>query len=297
MNDTITAVSGIEVGHWTHPRVRTGCTVVSLPEPNVVAGEVRGGAPGSRETALLAPERRVEQCQAILLTGGSAFGLAAADGVVRALEADGRGHDTGLVRVPIVPAAVIFDIDPENPTIRPGPDEGDAAYRARSTDPVTQGLVGAGAGATAAKWRGFDNRVPGGLGSATRPAAEAVVGALVVLNPVGDVFALDGRPLTGGEPEPGPPAVFPTPVTNTTLVVIATDAALTRVELGRVLVRVHDALGACVRPVHTGYDGDAAFAVSCGETEVDPLIVGEAAFAATGAAIERAISASSRQVR
>jgi len=146
VNDTITAVPGIEVGHWSDATARTGCTVVVLPEPNVVAADVRGAAPGSRETALLQPGMRVEQAQAIVLTGGSAFGLAAADGVVRALEADGRGHETPVARVPIVPAAVIFDLFPGNPTVRPGPDQGEAAYRAASSAPVENGLVGAGTG-------------------------------------------------------------------------------------------------------------------------------------------------------
>lgn len=292
MNDTITAITGVEVGHWNHPEASTGCTVVVFPEPNVVAGEVRGGAPGSRETALLAPGMRIEQCQAILLTGGSAFGLAAADGVVQALAEDGRGHDTGIVRVPIVPAAVIFDIDPEDTTARPGPDGGRAAYFARSSGPVRQGRVGAGTGATAAKWRGFDNRVPGGLGSATRTAGDATVAALVVLNPVGDVFAIDGRPLTGGDPEPGPPSLPPRPGTNTTLIVLATDAELGRIDLGRLLVRAHDGLAACVRPAHTSYDGDIAFAVSCGGIDAEPLAVAEAAFGATAAAIENAVVSS-----
>lgn len=293
MNDTITAVPGVEVGHWTHPDAMTGCTVVSLPEPNVVSAEVRGGAPGSRETALLTPGSRVEQCQAILLTGGSAFGLAAADGVVAGLASDGRGHETGVFRIPIVPAAVIFDLDPDDPSTRPGPAEGRLAYDARRADPVAQGLVGAGRGATVAKWRGFEFLQPGGLGSAIRTSGDAKVGALVVLNAVGDIFTVEGRPLTGGLHEPGPPALFPAAAeTNTTLIVIATDAGLSRTELMRVSVRAHDALGACVRPAHTSYDGDIAFSVSCGALAEDPLGLAEAAFAATAAAIENAVVAS-----
>ncbi|HEY6629470.1 MAG TPA: P1 family peptidase, partial [Acidimicrobiia bacterium] len=227
MNDTITAVPGIEVGHWTDPLAGTGCTVVVLPEPNVVALEIRGAAPGSRETALLEPGMRVEQAQAILLTGGSAFGLAAADGVVRGLEADGRGHETPVARVPIVPAAVIFDLKPEGEGARPGPAEGEAAYRDASNAPVANGRFGAGTGATVSKWRGFEHMRPGGLGSAVRHVGDATVGVLVVVNAVGDVFTLAGDPLTGGPHEPGPPVLPESTMTNTTLVVVATDFALT----------------------------------------------------------------------
>jgi L-aminopeptidase/D-esterase-like protein len=291
VNDTITAVSGVEVGHWADPVAGTGCTVVVFPEPNVAAAEVRGAAPGSRETALLEHGMRVEQIQAILLTGGSAFGLAAADGVVRGLEADGRGHVTPVARVPIVPAAVVFDLDPER-GVRPGPDQGEAAYRSASTEPVVSGLIGAGTGTTVAKWRGFEHMKPGGLGSSTRTAGEATVGALAVLNAVGDVFTIEGEPLTGGPHEPGPPAQFPEAISNTTLVVLATDAAMTRSTLSRLAVRSHDALAACIRPVHTRFDGDIVFAVSCGPLEADVEALAEAAFGATAAAVERAVRAS-----
>ncbi|MGA7282075.1 MAG: P1 family peptidase, partial [Acidimicrobiia bacterium] len=136
MNDTITAVPGVQVGHWSDPEALTGCTVVVLPEPNTASAEVRGAAPGSRETALLEHGMRVEQIQAILLTGGSAFGLAAADGVMQGLEEDGRGHVTPVARVPIVPAAVVFDLYPGDPAVRPGPDQGLSAYRAATDAPV-----------------------------------------------------------------------------------------------------------------------------------------------------------------
>lgn len=292
MNETITAVSDVTVGHWSDPVAMTGCTVVVLPEPNVVAVEVRGGAPGSRETELLEPGMRVEQVQAILLTGGSAFGLAAADGVVRGLEKDGRGHETPVARIPIVPAAVVFDLFPGDPSVRPGPDEGEAAYRAASNEPVESGLIGAGTGTTVSLWRGFEHMKPGGLGSATRPVDDAVVGALVVANAVGDVFSIQGESLTGGDHEPGPPAFMPDPLTNTTLVVIATDAALSRNELSRLAIRSQDAIAACVRPSHTRFDGDIAFAVSCGVLEAEVESLAEAAFGATAEAIERAVRAS-----
>ncbi len=292
MNETLTAIQGIEVGHWTEAEAGTGCTVISLPEPNVVAVEVRGAAPGSRETALLEPGMRVEQCQAILLTGGSAFGLSAADGVVTELAREGRGHETPVARVPIVPTAVIFDLYPGDPDRRPGPEDGAEAYRNRSSDAVPTGLVGAGTGATVAKWRGFEYMVPGGLGSATRAAGEATVAALVVVNAVGDVFSISGEPLTGGPHEPGPPMLVPPSFTNTTLVVVATDAVLSRVELGRLCVRAHDALATCIRPAHTRFDGDIAFGVSCGTQSGDVEALAEAAYGATAAAIENALSSS-----
>lgn len=292
MNETITAVPGVRVGHWTDPEAVTGCTVVVLPEPNVAAGEVRGGAPGSRETSLLQPGMSVQQAQAFLLTGGSAFGLAAADGVMRGLTEDDRGHDTGVgVKVPIVPGAVIFDLMHGDPSVRPGPDEGYTAYKDASDDPVESGLVGAGTGATAAKWRGFEHMRPGGLGTATASAGDAIVGALVVVNPIGDVFTVEGESLTGGDPMPGPPQLVPSDLTNTTLVVIATDASMDRVELGRLIVRAHDAMAACVRPTHTRYDGDAVLAASVGAVLADRDVLGEAVFAATAKAIENAVRA------
>ena len=289
MNETITAIPGIEVGHWSDPVAITGCTVVVLPEPNVVTAEARGAAPGTREYGLLQPGMRVEQCQAILLTGGSAFGLAAADGVMRGLESDGRGHETPAGNIPIVPSAVLSDLLLGDPSVRPGPDEGEAAYRDASADPVESGLVGVGTGATVAKWRGFEHMKPGGLGSGLRQAGDARVAALIAANGVGDAFTVDGESLTGGDAEPGPPALLPESFTNTTLMLIATDARLTRSELSRLVVRAHDALAVCMRPAHTRLDGDIAFAVSCGSVEAEVEVLAEAAFGATAAALENAV--------
>lgn len=289
---TITAVPGVKVGHWTDLEGLTGVTVIDLPEPNVTAVEVRGAAPGSRETALLEPGMRVETVQAITLAGGSAFGLAAADGVVQALEADGRGHPTlgGLLRVPIVPSAIIFDLAVGDPAARPTPEAGAAAYRASSSEPVAMGTVGAGTGAGVAGWRGMEHRRKGGIGSHALAGDGFTVGALVVLNAVGDVFTLDGEPLTGGAlVPPTTPAGPPTPAENTTLVVVATDAAVDRAALTRLCVQAHDALAACLRPSHTRYDGDAAFAVSCGDVEADLDVLGAMTFEVVGRSIEAAI--------
>ena len=297
MNGELTDVPGIRVGHWTHQAQPTGCTVVVLPEPNVVTVEVRGAAPGSRETALLRPGMRVEQAQAIVLSGGSAFGLSTADGVMRELLADGRGHVTPVGRVPIVPAAVIFDLG--RATFRPGADEGAAAYRDATSSSIPTGLVGAGAGATAAKWRGFEHMVSGGVGTASVRRGDVVVGAIAVVNALGDAFTLEGEALTGGDPVPGPPAPFPTadpPAENTTLAVVATNARLDRAELTRLAVRGQDAYSVCLRPSHTRYDGDACFAVSCGDVTGDGVVdnASEAAFEAIGRAIEHAIRSAGR---
>lgn len=288
-NRTITAVAGVEVGHWTDPVNRTGTTVIVFPEPNVAAVEVRGAAPGSRETALLAPGMRVEQIQAIVLSGGSAFGLATADGVMRKLEADGRGQPTPFGPVPIVPGAVIYDLHGGGPGTRPGPDEGASAYAARSSEPVESGRIGAGAGATVSNWRGEGAVRPSGLGCAVVEADGATVGALAVVNAAGDVFSLEGSPLTGGPPDPGPPEFTLPPLTQTTLIVVAVDAGLDRMALGRLAIRSQDALAACIRPGHTRYDGDIAFAVACGGRSADQDVLGEAAFVATARAIETAV--------
>jgi L-aminopeptidase/D-esterase-like protein len=231
----------------------------------------------------------VQSVQSIVLSGGSAFGLAAADGVVKELEKAGRGFPTAAGPIPIVPAAIIFDLAIGDGSVRPGPSEGGEAFRSLSSGPVAQGAVGAGTGATVAKWRGLQSVRPGGVGSFSLQVGEATVGALVVANALGDVFTLEGETLTGGPHTSGPPATPPTPGEQTTLVVLATDAAATRVELARLMVRAHDALGATIRPAHTRFDGDIVFAVSCGEKEANLDVLGEAAFQAVGRSVERAV--------
>jgi len=282
---SLTSVPGVRVGHWTNAVAATGVTVMVFPEPNIAAFEARGAAPGTRETALLAPDKKVEMVQAIVFAGGSAFGLDAASGVVAEVEREGRGHPTPAALVPIVPAAILYDLVVGDGSVRPDAAAGAAAYRAAHSGPVEVGSVGAGTGATAAKWRGREHIVRAGVGSAAVRAGDAIVGCLVVVNAMGDVFDVDGTPITGGPPAPGPPAFATSELMNTTLVTVATDAKLDRVGLIRLVVRAHDAIGACLRPAHTRYDGDAVFAVSCGERMADPDALGEAAFAATAAAI------------
>jgi L-aminopeptidase/D-esterase-like protein len=208
---------------------------------------------------------KVESVQAIALCGGSAFGLDAVSGVVAELEKRGRGHPTMAGVVPIVPAAVIFDLAVGDSKVRPDPEAGAAALRSASSAAVAMGNVGAGTGATVAGWRGSWRK--GGVGSASTEIDGGVtVGALAVVNAVGDVFTLEGEALTGGDLVPGPPVLPPDPLSNTTLVVVATDGAF-----------------------DTRYDGDAVFAVSCGDRVADPDVTGEAVFAVVGRAIEAAI--------
>ncbi len=296
MTGCITDVPGVLVGHWEDATALTGCTVLRFPHHNTAAVEVRGAAPGSRETALLEPGMAVRRVDAIVLTGGSAFGLAAADGVVEELEREGRGHPTLAGPVPIVPAAVIFDLAVGDAGVRPGPVEGASAFLAASSLPIVDRFVGAGCGATVAKWRGPDATVRGGIGSASLRVGEATVGVVVVVNAIGDAWTLDGRSLTGGST--GLEAPFwlqegHAPLQqNTTLVVVATDAAAA--EIDRMAVRAHDALAATLRPSHTRYDGDIVFAVAIGERVdlvpgADPDLIQEATFHATAAALVAAV--------
>jgi L-aminopeptidase/D-esterase-like protein len=264
---------------------------MTFPEPNVAAVEIRGAGPGTREIGLLSPGMKVEGIQALVFAGGSAFGLAAADGVMRELEADGRGHPKPPWVVPIVPAAIIFDLTVGDGAVRPGPAEGAAAYRAATSKPVPSGSVGAGTGATIANWRGPEAVRKGGVGSAARRVGGVSVGALVVLNAGGDVFSLEGTPLSGGPHVPASRGFPRRELEQTTLVALATDARLRRVELQRLCVRAHDALGACIRPVHTRYDGDIAFAVSCGALDGDLDELSEVAFEVVGRAVEHAVAA------
>lgn len=283
----ITDVPGVLVGHWHDRLARTGCTVVRLPGQNTAGVEVRGAAPASREVDLLRPGMTVRRADAVLLTGGSAFGLAAADGVMAGLLAEGRGQPTPTGPVPIVPTAAIFDRMVGDPGAAPGPAEGRAAFDAASSAPVTRRDVGAGAGATVGKWRG--ELVDAGLGSASRRVGGATVGALVVLNAVGDVHRTDGTSPTGGDGSLAAPIWAGTPATpfeaNTTLVVVVTDAP--GAEVDRMAVRAQDALAVAVRPAHTRYDGDIAIAVSLdsGGPVADQDLLQEAAFHATLEAI------------
>lgn len=269
MAGDLTDVPGVRVGHWTEPEGRTGCTVVLLPDQGAVAGvDVRGAAPGTRETDVLAPANQVQVAHAVLLTGGSAFGLAAADGVMRRLEERGIGVPTPAGPVPIVSAAVLFDLVPDV-RARPAADSGYAAcLEAERGRPCGAGRIGAGAAATVGKLFGPGLARPSGLGTASLALPGAgKVGALAAVNAVGDVVDETGAVLAG----PGTvdrllsAGAQPPPIgTNTTLVVLATDLALTKTQAHRLAVVAHDGLARAIRPVHTAYDGDTVFAVSTG---------------------------------
>jgi L-aminopeptidase/D-esterase-like protein len=261
---TLTAVHGLRVGHAEVAGGGSGCTVILGPFRGAV--EVLGTATGSRELGVLSPLHLVERVNAILLTGGSAFGLAAADGVLGWLEEQGEGFDTGLAKVPLVPAAVIFDLAPG--VGRPGPGDGRRACADAGSGPVFEGRVGAGAGATVGKMRGMGSAVPGGVGSASRKVRAGssglcTVGALAVVNALGEIMGEDGGVLAGagGETVSG---AFPLG-TSTTLSVVATDLSLSRVELGRLARMASTALPRCISPVHTPFDGDMVFAISTGK--------------------------------
>lgn len=293
---TLRDVPGIRVGHWTDAERATGCTVVLPSDEGAVAGvEVRGSAPGTRETDLLRPTALVERVNAICLAGGSAFGLAAADGVMRRLAEREIGFATGIRPVPIVPSAILFDLGVGDSKAFPDADAGYAAtLAAESNQGELEGRVGAGTGATVAKLGGLAGALPGGVGSAARRLSDgSLVGALLVNNALGDVHARDGRPLAVA----GAPAVTPPPVGNTTLVVIATDAALDRAQCRKLAEAGHVGLARGIRPVHTMFDGDVIFALSTGDgsraTAEQLFAVSEAAIDAIGEAIERSVAGQS----
>ena len=275
MNETLTAVPGLRVGHWSDEVAATGCTVVLCPDEGCVAsGEVLGSAPGSRETALLAPEKSVMRIHAVTLAGGSAFGLAAADGVVRWLAERGVGYETPFANVPLVPSAVIYDLGVGDASVRPSAEAGYRAAQAASGAPVPLGRAGVGAGATCGKYLGFEGAEFGGLGSAVVRVGGATVAALSVSNPVGDIVdpgtgeVVAGARLEGGSrPIPAKRLEnFSSALlgTNTTLVVVATDAPISKANAKALAQSAHIGIARVTRPSHTVHDGDAAFALSTG---------------------------------
>jgi L-aminopeptidase/D-esterase-like protein len=294
---------GFAVGHWTDTTAATGCTVVLPPADGAVAsGDVRGGGPSTRETDLLNPIANAARVHGILLTGGSAFGLAAADGVVRWLERNGRGYDTPGGLVPLVPGAVVYDLIGGDPTRRPGPAEGEVACEVASEDPPL-GSVGAGTGAAVGKIRGREFAVKSGVGLAQQHLPQgAKLAALAVVNAVGDVIGEDGQVLAGARGDDGgfirttqqlrtrlidPPAFRRgEPLENTTLVCLMTDADLTKAECGIVAKMAHAGMARAVDPVHSPFDGDVVFALATGTAaRVEPMIVGVVAAALTAEAI------------
>lgn len=303
----ITDVAGLRVGHFTDTRRPTGCTVV-LAEAGAVCGvDVRGAAPGTRETDLLDPVNAIERVHAVVLAGGSAFGLDAASGVVAWLEARGVGHRVGPACVPIVPAAILFDLWVGDPSIRPDAAAGRAACEAASDMPPAQGSVGAGAGATVGKLWGIGRAMKGGIGTASVRVGGATVGALIAVNAIGDVIdPSSGRPLAGARSADGTRRIGTTasllagdlpaalqPGAATTIGVVATDVALTKAECRRLALGAHDGLARTIDPVHTAFDGDTLFALATGRNpaRVHPVVLGAAAAAATALAVLCAVRA------
>ena len=275
---TLTDIAGLAVGHHTDTRRPTGCTVVLCPQGVACGVDVRGAAPGTRETDLLAPGNLVDKVHAVLLAGGSAFGLDAAGGVMRWLDERGHGFVVGPARVPIVPAAVLFDLWLGDARIRPDAQAGYAACAAASAQAPAQGNVGAGAGATVGKMFGIAHGMKGGIGSASLEVGGVRIAALVAVNAAGDVIdpstarvVAGSRQVDGRTPRRITAALvrglMPPPLlagTNTTIGIVATDAALDKAQCARLATMSHDGLARCIDPVHTATDGDTMFALATG---------------------------------
>jgi L-aminopeptidase/D-esterase-like protein len=285
----LTDVPGLKVGHWTNLEAATGCTVVLCPEGAVAGVDVRGTAPGTRETDLLNPVYMIEKVHAILIGGGSAFGLAAADGVMRWLEERGYGFDVGVAKVPIVPAAILFDLGLGRADIRPDAAAGYAACEAATAGPIEQGNVGAGTGATSGKTLGFMRATKTGLGTASKVmTGDVVIAAMVAVNAFGDIYdprqqkviagarGLDGQFIDSVQFAASKvgQTIARLAGTHTTLAVVATNVKLTKSEATKVAQMAHDGLARVIRPVHTHFDGDTIFALSHGDKTADLSLVG-----------------------
>lgn len=308
MYNAITDVPGIAVGHYTDLEAVTGCTVVLCDDGATGGVDVRGSAPGTRETDLLNPVNLVDRVDAILLTGGSAFGLDAATGVVRYLEEQGRGFDVGVAKVPIVPAAVLFDLTIGSAKVRPSAEAGHAACRVAQEGPVAEGSVGAGTGATVGKLLGPKFATKSGVGTASvKIGKDIIVGAIVAVNAFGDVvdpqngqiIAGTRKPLLGGflntvESMKGELGQTILGFANTTIGVVATNAYLTKAQVTKVAQMAHDGLALTIRPVHTMLDGDTIFALATGklkkgEKPGDTTVIGTAAVQVMAQAVLRAV--------
>ena len=307
---SITDVAGIKVGHFTDTRRPTGCTVILCEDGATGGVDVRGSAPGTRETDLLDPKNLVQQVHAVVLSGGSAFGLETATGVVRWLEERGIGYDVGVAKVPIVPAAILFDLGVGDAKIRPDAEAGYKACKAASTTPPAEGNVGAGAGATVGKMFGGKRAMKGGIGTASiKIGKDLTVGAIVAVNAVGDVIdpatgkliagarTADGKKLQGTmagilRGEALPPMLGGT---NTTIGLVATDAKLDKAQAQKVAQMAQDGLARAINPAHTMFDGDTIFAVATGKTTstkpANVTLIGALAAEAMSQAIVRAIRA------
>lgn len=304
MNRTLTAISGLKVGHFTDEAAKTGCTTV-LCEGGAVCGvDVRGAAPGTRETDLLTGYHLVERVHAVMLCGGSAFGLAAADGAMHYLAERGIGYDSGVCPVPIVPAAVIFDLGVGSATTWPDDRAGYDACENATDAEVLCGAVGAGTGATVGKLLGMEHCERGGVGSyALELPGGILVAALVVVNALGDVVDHRTGRILAGVNRDGThlnamdlltaPLEPPAAGANTTIGVVATNARLNREQANRLATMGQDGLALAIRPVHTPFDGDTLFGLATGEVPVEDtaqlLRLFAAAAEVTALAVQRAV--------
>ena len=305
---SITEVGGIRVGHFTDTRRPTGCTVVIFDKPAVAGVDVRGFAPGTRETDLLNPVNTVQHVNGILLSGGSAFGLDAATGVMRYMEERGFGFRMGAIVVPIVPAAILFDLNLGDPKIRPNAESGYAACQNASDAHVPEGNVGAGAGATVGKLFGMQSAMKGGIGTASLKISNSglSVGAIVAVNAVGDVLdpqtgkiIAGARTLEGHHFRNSMAQIISgytqkaRPGENSTLAIVATNAALNKDQTTKMARMAQDGLARAINPVHTELDGDTIFAASTGTShvEADLTTIGTLAAEAVARAIVRAMFA------
>ncbi|MFP5297607.1 MAG: P1 family peptidase [Actinomycetota bacterium] len=261
-----TLFRGFKVGHYTDTKGLTGCTVIVPPRGNVTSCDIPGSSPGSREIESLHPDKRLTEIHGLLLTGGSAFGLAAAEGVVEWLSEQGIGFYTPVATIPIVPAAVVFDLGTGDANARPGREHGRLACEDLREEGIATGRVGAGTGCTVGKWAGREHLVPGGLGIATVEDRGVTVAALAVVNAVGDVLDRDGSVLAGTravDPVYRPPSFADDNFTsNTVLACLVTEADLTKADVRFLAARGSDGITTSIRPAHTRYDGDAVFAIA-----------------------------------
>ena len=313
LNNAITDVQGIEVGQAQDEAALTGCTVILCRKGAVAGVDVRGGAPGTRETDLLDPVNLVEKVHAVLLAGGSAYGLDAASGVMRYLEEQNIGFDAGVAKVPIVPAAILFDLAVGRPDVRPDAEMGYRAVSAASDDAPLEGNVGAGTGASVGKILGLKTAMKSGLGTASMNIGKLIVGAIVAVNAWGDVIdPQNGQILAGarstslGPLKLGQDGYFSNTLelmktfvgrtglsfasrSNTVIGVVATNARLTQAEATKVAQMAQDGLARTIRPAHTMLDGDTIFALATGERKTDPSMVGAFAVEVMAQAIIRAV--------
>lgn len=299
MKNYLTDIPGIKVGHTSNQAAKTGCTVIVTEEGATAGVDVRGSAPGTRETALLRPLKTVEKIHALLLTGGSAFGLAAADGIMKALEEEEIGFDVGVTKVPIVPAAVIFDLATGESEIRPDQTMGYQAVQNASTTETSRGKVGVGTGCSVGKLLGPQHSTPSGLGSASLNLKNDIsISALVAVNAFGDILDEAGEIIAGCKDEKGEfintyQALQDEEIRgfakNTTIGVIATNAKLTKTEANKVAQVAHNGYAQHIKPVHTALDGDTIFTLSTGNKAIDLNLLTASASEVMGQAIINAV--------